>query len=104
MTPFPPVASEKTDLRKKEGEETTISRGTARTRSQRVETTMSPDDFKTWRKAIDFSKDEAAAALGVSKDTIEEYDAGNRFDDDEIPKAVALACTALYYRLDQWAG
>jgi transcriptional regulator with XRE-family HTH domain len=65
---------------------------------------MSPDDFKIWRKAIDFSKDEAAEALGVSKATIEEYDAGNRFDDEEIPKAVALACTALYYRLSQWSG
>lgn len=65
---------------------------------------MLPDDFKGWRKAIDFSKDEAAEALGVSKATIEAYDAGNRFDNNEIPKAVALACTALYYRLGQWSG
>ena len=68
---------------------------------------MTPDDFKMWRKAIGLSQAAAAEELGVSKPTIEMYESGTRVDDDclaEIPKTVALACTALYYRLEQWSG
>jgi transcriptional regulator with XRE-family HTH domain len=68
---------------------------------------MTPSDFKIWRKAIGLSQAAAAKALGLSTPTIEMYEAGTRFGGGRsaaIPKIVALACAALYYRLDQWSG
>lgn len=67
---------------------------------------MSPDDFKAWRKAMGYSQDRAANALGLSRTAVQNYDTGVRRGDGgavEIPKHIALACTALYHRLDPWA-
>lgn len=64
---------------------------------------MTSDEFKAWRKAMGFSQADAATALGLSKSTIELYDAGKRRDDGrpvEISRTVALACSALYHRLE----
>lgn len=68
---------------------------------------MTPDDFKNWRKAIGFSPDAAAEALDVSRSTIDLFESENPLDGEysaEIPKSIALACTALYHKLDQWSG
>ncbi|MBS9476225.1 helix-turn-helix domain-containing protein [Ancylobacter radicis] len=66
---------------------------------------MSPDDFKAWREAMGMSQTAAAKALGISKGSIELYEAGKRRDDGRpviIPLTVALACSALYHRLGPW--
>ena len=68
---------------------------------------MTPGDFKIWRKAIGLTQADAAKELGLSKPTIEMYEAGTPLDDEcsaIIPKTVALACAALYYRVEQWSG
>lgn len=66
---------------------------------------MTSDDFKAWRRQMDLSQAGAAEALGVSKPTIENYERGTRREDDRpvvIPHTVALACSALYHRLQPW--
>lgn len=64
---------------------------------------MTPDDFKAWRRAMGFSQQAAADELGISKGSVELYETGKRRDDGRpvaIPKAVELACAALYRGLD----
>ncbi|WP_082552630.1 helix-turn-helix transcriptional regulator [Methylobacterium sp. Leaf456] len=59
---------------------------------------MPPDDFKAWRLALGYSQAEAAAALGLSRATIQLYERGQRHEDArpvEIPPAVILACDTL---------
>lgn len=60
---------------------------------------MTPEQFKGWRSGMSFTQASAAAALGVSKRTVELYEKGRRDAPDprpvEIPKTVALACMAL---------
>jgi len=66
---------------------------------------MKPEQFKEWRSAMGLSQIKAGEALGLSKTTIELYEAGRRRDDGravEIPHSVALACAALYHRIKAW--
>jgi len=59
---------------------------------------MTPVQFKAWRVDLGYTQDQAAAALGVSKSTIVNYETGVRRDTGEpiiIPKVVALACLAV---------
>ncbi len=60
---------------------------------------MTPQEFKAWRIEMGFSsQQEAANALGISKSTVEQYEAGRRRDNDrtvEIPVYIGLACNAL---------
>ncbi|SFK99576.1 hypothetical protein SAMN04488518_113129 [Pseudovibrio ascidiaceicola] len=68
---------------------------------------MTPEEFKYWRTASGFkSRDAAAAALGVSSETIRLYELGHRRDDPsravEIPKHIALACTAIEAGLEPY--
>ncbi len=42
---------------------------------------MSPDDFKAWRKAMGYSQDRAANALGLSRTAVQNYDTGVRRGD-----------------------
>lgn len=59
---------------------------------------MTPDDFKAWRNRMDFTQQQAADALGLSRDTIANYERGSRREDNrlvEIPRVVALACAAV---------
>ncbi len=67
---------------------------------------MTSDDFKAWRKAMGFTQAKAAEALGVSKPTVENYDKGVRRENGEpviIPRTVALACAALFHKLEPWS-
>jgi len=59
---------------------------------------MTSEEFRRWRALMGLTQQQAADALGMSKSTIENYEAGKRRDVDqavEIPKVVALACAAL---------
>lgn len=56
---------------------------------------MTPEKFKEWRSTIGFSQTEAAKWLGVSRDTIGNYESGSRRDDGRdvsIPLAIEQAC------------
>ena len=66
---------------------------------------MDREAFKAWRKAVTLTQTEAAESLGISKSTVELYERGSRRDNGapvEIPKHIALACTAIYHKLPPW--
>jgi len=66
---------------------------------------MTPEDFKAWRNGLGYSQKEAAEALGVSYGTVFNYETGKRREDGqpvEIPRTVALACSALFHGLEPW--
>lgn len=60
---------------------------------------MTSEDFKLWRKKMDYTQAQAGAALGLSRNAIVQYEKGSRLDDSEnlvtIPQYIALACAAL---------
>lgn len=56
---------------------------------------MSPEEFKEWRKALGFTQQEAADALGISRGAVENYERGHRREDRrpvEVPLSVAYSC------------
>jgi DNA-binding CsgD family transcriptional regulator len=58
--------------------------------------TMNAKAFMAWLEAMDISAAEAARLLGVSPNTVTKYKRrGAR-------KETALACSALYHRLQEW--
>lgn len=66
---------------------------------------MTADQFRSWRKGLGLTQAAAAAALGVSKSSVELYEAGKRRDDGrlvEIPRHIALACAAITAGLPPW--
>lgn len=66
---------------------------------------MTSEDFKSWRKELGLSQREAADMIGVSKGSVENYERGHRLEDNRsvvIPKTVALACAAVFHRLQPW--
>lgn len=68
---------------------------------------MTADDFKAWRKEMGFTQVQAAEALGISRPSVELYELGVRRDNGKavvIPLTVALACKALFHRLEPWGG
>lgn len=52
---------------------------------------MTPADFKNWRKGLSMTQQAAADELGVTKRTVQLYEAG----DLAVTRTVALACAAL---------
>lgn len=57
---------------------------------------MTPKAFKHWRKTLDLSQKEAAAALGLKHRIVQYYEKGERDGKPiQIPKSVRLACWAL---------
>lgn len=67
---------------------------------------MTNEGFKAWRTAMGLSQAAAAEVLGMSKAAIENYDRGVRRDTGEpvvIPHSVALACAAVYHRIEAWS-
>ena len=61
-----------------------------------LDTSMSPEDFKRWRKKLGLSQKEAAKALGLKPRIIQYYEKGHRDGKAiEVPLSVRLACQAL---------
>ena len=62
---------------------------------------MNAKEFKRWRKAHGLSQTNAAGKLGLKIRTIQYYEKGERKGRTiEIPKAVALACFAISYGVE----
>ena len=58
--------------------------------------TMSPNDLLGWRNRLELSQTQAAAELDVSLRTYQ------RWESKGAPIVVALACRAVYHRLNPW--
>lgn len=57
---------------------------------------MTPEEFKTWRKAMGLNQTRAARRLGLTLRTVQYYEKGERKGKKvSIPKSVSLACYAL---------
>jgi len=68
---------------------------------------MTPAQFAAWRERLHLSKRAAAEALGVHPETIANYESGQRRDTGkrvEIPRAIALACSAIAHGLPPYGG
>ena len=66
---------------------------------------MTPADLAAWQAHMSFTQRQAAAALGVTLPTYQEWRRGARFRDGapvEIDRTTALACAALAAGLDEW--
>ncbi|MBC7907035.1 MAG: helix-turn-helix domain-containing protein [Rhodospirillaceae bacterium] len=64
---------------------------------------MTPQEFKTWRKGLGLTQQEAATKLGMGLSMIQQYEAGQRRDDKrpvEIPVVVELATCELTRRIE----
>lgn len=66
---------------------------------------MTPDQFKSWRKAMGLKQREAADLLGLKKRVIQYYEQGERDGKPvDIPKTVALACFAITAGVNSYDG
>ena len=61
---------------------------------------MSPADFRAWRKSLELSQQAAADSLGIGRRTVQDYEAGAY----PVPRHIALACAALFHRLEPWSA
>lgn len=52
---------------------------------------MTGEDFKAWRKRVGKTQQQAADAIGITKRSVQLYEA----DDQPVPRTVALACAAI---------
>ena len=59
---------------------------------------MTGEDFINWRKSLNINRLEAAAMLGMSRNTVTRNERG----DTPIPDYIALACMAISCGLDPW--
>lgn len=59
---------------------------------------MTGDDFINWRKSLGINRLEAAAMLGMSRNTVTRNERG----DTPIPDYIALACMAISCGLEPW--
>lgn len=60
------------------------------------EQVMSRDAFRGWLDAMGFRYQDAADALGLSLDQVKSMALGRR----DVSRTTALACSALYHRID----
>lgn len=58
---------------------------------------MTPQSMRSWLAAMKISAAEGARLLGVHPNTMTKYKA------EGAPQHVALACAALYHRLEPWS-
>lgn len=68
---------------------------------------MTPADLSTWRQHMALTQRAAAAALGVSLPTYQQWERGSRFDSAatvEIDRRTALACAALAAGMSEWTA
>lgn len=65
---------------------------------------MTPQALRDWRKQMGLSRRAASSALGMSERSLAYYEQGER-DGKPVtpPQYLALACAALYHRLEPWA-
>lgn len=61
---------------------------------------MSQDAFRTWLRVMGFKYQDAATALGISTDQVKSMAIGRR----DVSTPIALACSALYHRIDYTDG
>jgi transcriptional regulator with XRE-family HTH domain len=61
---------------------------------------MTKERFLAWRKWMGWSQARAAEHLGISKRTVQLYESGEQ----QVPKAVELACEALTRGVREYAG
>lgn len=61
---------------------------------------MTPEQLKSWRKALGLSQQSASEALGIGRRTVQDYEKGVY----QIPRTVALACAALYHRINEYSA
>lgn len=66
---------------------------------------MTPDQLTQWRETLGWNKRRAAEELGVSYNTYRHYEKGEREGRKvEIPRPIALACSALLHKLPPYGG
>jgi transcriptional regulator with XRE-family HTH domain len=66
---------------------------------------MTPEQFRSWRKAMGFKQKDAADRLGLKKRVIQYYERGHRDGKKlEVPKTVELACYALARGVEDYDG
>ena len=66
---------------------------------------MTPDNFKSWRKAMGLKRKEIAALLGIKMRTLRSYEkASDHKNSMPIPRAVQLACYALSRGVSEFDG
>jgi transcriptional regulator with XRE-family HTH domain len=73
--------------------------------SHHKDASMTPDQFRLWRKRLGLKQKEAADQLGLKKRVIQYYEKGTRDGKKlEIPKTVRLACYALSAGVEDYNG
>lgn len=60
---------------------------------------MTPDDLRAWQARMGYTYDTASQALGMSRSAYAAMIAGV----SKIDKRTALACAALFAKLDPWS-
>jgi transcriptional regulator with XRE-family HTH domain len=66
---------------------------------------MTPEQFKSWRKAMGLKQKEAADLLGLKKRVIQYYERGHRDGKAvEVPRTVELACYAISAGIESFDG
>lgn len=64
---------------------------------------MTPHDFRTWRRKMGVTQEQAAKILGMGRTAVSQYDTGKRRAPAEIietvPRYIALACAAIRHGL-----
>lgn len=74
-------------------------------KTTRTEMTMTPEQFRDWRRSLGLKQKEAAEQLGLKKRMIQYYEKGNRDGRPvEIPKSIRLACYALSMGVNDFDG
>lgn len=66
---------------------------------------VTPTEFRAWHKAMNYTYDTGAAALGVSRGKYADWLAGRSRTTGkpiQVSRTVALACAALAAGLDAW--
>jgi DNA-binding XRE family transcriptional regulator len=72
-----------------------------------VETSVTGGEFRRWRKAWKLTQAQAADALGITRETVGNWEKGVRREDGRpapIPYSVELACEALTQRFARELG
>ena len=72
---------------------------------QNNKATMTPEQFRAWRKANGWKQRELADRLGLKRRMIQYYERGDRDGKKvEIPKTVRLACYAIACGVEEFDG